>query len=600
MSAATTKGIDYFRFTNCKDRIFTATHPYKPNETVAFCFEDDSWHLLDILKPHEHNSCATISFSNVAPWLQYDVKQYVAHLWLRTGIDANMLQQLMVSIRHLGRILSGFTGTAIDLRANDAREFSRRFCELNLSGSSYQRTRRDLNRFIAFVRQQHPEDKENDFRVDFPLSKTFMPQHRPLEQSSEARIDAGRLAKIIDACTTDLQVYQDASDGYIDPSDDYAAYKAKSDRGCYLRRKHNSPHIDRGPTMPFLLGRAIKAQAVILAICVGRRAAAICNGSFNIRVKQVEWTNEVGHQEEGVMVRFRERKVRNVDEDVFCPGIFGELALQAIKTTKELTKKLRIKNPDLKEFLFIVPTKSISKAQVLRPQQINEYMNGQRGNGQGIRQRYNIPGPKVTTHNFRHTRATNMWVGGMQVHEVAYDLGHVSAEMTIRHYIVGKEESRRRLQFLMDHGAIRGVLEDFAGGRETLQARLGKRHVEIMKKQGRILTPTRYGYCALPASSGPCPTANRCYIGPGGAGEGCDHHILSPDALPALNEDKEVLETTINNSEGDPELRAWVQNHKNMLGIVNKNIERAETLQGLINECCNGDKDTCIGGSRIQ
>jgi hypothetical protein len=301
-----------------------------------------------------------------------------------------------------------------------------------------------------------------------------------------------------------------------------------------------------------------------------------------------------------VMVRFRERKIRNVDEDVFCPGVFGELALQAINTTKELTKKLRIKNPDLRNFLFIVPTHSMSKARVLRPQQINEYMNGQWGNGQGIRQRYNIPGPKITTHNFRHTRATNMWVGGMQVHEVAYDLGHASAEMTIRHYIVGKEESRKRLQFLMDHGAIRGVLEDFAGGREVIQARLGKRHVEIMEKQGRILTPTRYGYCALPASSGPCPTANRCYIGPGGNGEGCDYHVLSPDALCALNEDKEVLETIIKSSEAKPELRVWVQNHKNLLRIVNKNIERAGILQGLINEGSNEDKDICVGSSHIQ
>lgn len=280
-----------------------------------------------------------------------------------------------------------------------------------------------------------------------------------------------------------------------------------------------------------------------------------------------------------------------MDEEVHCPGVFGELALQAIQTAKELTEELRQLNPEWKEYLFIVPTKNIKTARVLRPQQINEYLNGQGTNAAGIMQRYNIPGGKITTHNFRATRATNAWLGGMQVHEVAYDLGHASAEMTVRHYIVGNEESRRRLQFLMEHGALSGALEDIVGGREIIQTRLGKRHVEIMKRQGRILTPTRYGYCALPACSGPCPTANPCYIGPGGSGEGCVHHVLSPDASVALYEDKDVLEYNIIIYEGDPDYGDWVRNQRNQLQIVNRDIERAESLQSLINGC--GSHETC-------
>jgi hypothetical protein len=212
----------------------------------------------------------------------------------------------------------------------------------------------------------------------------------------------------------------------------------------------------------------------------------------------------------------------------------------------------------------------------------------------GIRQRYKIPGEKITTHNFRHTRATNAWLGGLQVHEVAYDLGHASAEMTVRHYIVGNEESRRRLQFLMDHGALSGALEDLVGGREMIQTKLSKRHVEIMRRQGRILTPMRYGYCALPASSGPCPTCNPCYLGPGGSGEGCEHHVLSPDALSALDEDKEVLEYNIAMYKDDPQYGAWVENHRNQLEIVDKDVERAKNLQAQIRNC--GGHETCQCG----
>jgi hypothetical protein len=248
-------------------------------------------------------------------------------------------------------------------------------------------------------------------------------------------------------------------------------------------------------------------------------------------------------------------------------------------------------NPRLKKHLFIVPAKKIKVARMLRPQQINQYLNGQGGNNQGIRQRYGIPGGKITTHNFRATRATVAWMGGLQVHEVAYDLGHASAEMTVRHYIVGNDESRRRLQFLMDHGALSGALEDLVGGREIVRTKLSRRHVEIMKRQGRVLSPTRYGYCALPASSGPCPTGNVCYLGPDGSGEGCEHHVLSPDALPAYAEDKEVLDCVITEYEGDSQYVAWVQNHRNLLVIVNRDIERAKNLQARIGNC--GGPEAC-------
>ena len=311
----------------------------------------------------------------------------------------------------------------------------------------------------------------------------------------------------------------------------------------------------------------------------------MCNTPLDVRAKKVKWVNEAGQTEEGVSIRFRERKIRNVDEEVYCPDAFGELALRAIEATKELTKDLRRLNPGWKDYLFIVPAKTMRVARVLTPKQINEYLNGQGDNAQGIRQRYKITGKKITTHNFRHTRATAAWMGGMQVHEVAYDLGHASGEMTVRHYIVGNEESRRRLQFLMDHGALGGALEDLVGGREVIRTKLSSRHVEIMKRQGRVLTPTRYGYCALHATSGLCPTANACYIGPGACGGGCEHHVTSPDALPALREDKEALEASISANEGEAEFKAWVENQRNQLVIVIREIERAEDLRARVGHC---------------
>lgn len=595
MSAQPNRSIDYFRFTECTDRKITVAHRHKAGEVASFCFSDDSWLLLDLLRPHERRNGARIGFSRLPPWLREDAKRYIAHLWKRTEPSALELQQVMVALRDLGRLLPNFKGRPIDLRSRHAREFSRSYGKSDLSGGSFQRTRWMLNRFMAFVREQHPEVKDNDFKVEFPSSKTSRPEHQPLEKAQEAKIETDRLTRIIDACTADLKAYRDAKESYIDRSKNIRAYWARYARELRQRKKMGTPLRKSGPNLSQSLGRAIKGQATILAICVGRRAAAVCNTPYKVKTERVTWVTDAGVLEEGVRVRFRERKIRNVDEDVDCPDVFGELALQAIQTAKELTEELRRLHPEWKDYLFIIPGANNKTAGVLTPRQMNEYLNGQGVYG-GIRQRYKIPGGKITTHNYRHTRATSLWLGGLQVHEVAYDLGHASAEMTVRHYIVGKEESRRRLQFLMDHGALSGALEDLVGGREIVRTKLSRRHVEIMKRQGRVLSPTRYGYCALPASSGPCPTGNACYLGPGGTGEGCEHHVLSPDALSALGEDKEATDAVIAECEGDPQYAAWVQNHRNLLVIINRDIDRAKNLQARIDNC--GGPETCNCGDQ--
>lgn len=583
--------LDFTGFTEHPDRVVRVVRRHKPDETAAFCFGDDEWFLIDLLEPHEARWEARVGFAGLPPWLRDEAKRYIAHLWLRTWPKAIEIQQNMVALRDLGRLLQNFSGAPVDLRLRHSREFSRRYCEFELSGGTYQRTRRLLNRFITFVQRRHPEATELDFKVEFPRVKTLMPEYLPLEKSKDAKIEATRLAMIIDACTADVRSYMEAKEGYLDPLEDPAAYRAKSDRARYLRKKQGLPPVTRRPPLQCLLARAVKAQAVILAICTGRRAAAVCNTLVDVRATKVKWVNEAGQPEEGVSVRFRERKIRNVDEEVYCPDVFGELALRAIETAKDLTKDLRRFNPGWKDYLFIVPAKLRKAARVLKPRQINEYLNGEGDNPQGIRQRYDISGKKITTHNFRHTRATAAWLGGMRVHEVAYDLGHASGEMTARHYIVGNEESRRRLQFLMDHGALGGALEDLVGGREVVRTKLSPRHVEIMKRQGRVLTPTRYGYCALPATSGPCPTANPCYIGPGSCGEGCEHHVTSPDALPALREDREALEASISACEGEAELKAWAENQRNQLVIITREIARAEGLRRRVGHC---EKDGAI------
>lgn len=297
-----------------------------------------------------------------------------------------------------------------------------------------------------------------------------------------------------------------------------------------------------------------------------------------MRTEEVEWVNEAGQAERGVMVRFEEFKVSNAYEDVFCPGAFGELALYAIRTAEELTEELRANNPQWAEFLFLIPARRSKGAKVISPSTILLFLNGDRRHGKGLIQRHALPVEHLTTHIFRSTRATKAWAGGMQIHEVSYDLGHVDAVAAERFYVIGDEEKRRRFQSLMDHGALSGVMIDFAGGGELVQTTLGRRQVEALGTQGLIVSPTRYGYCAL-AGTGPCTRTTPCYLGPAVEDGGCDYHLLSPDAIPALEEDKEALEASITACGQDPTLRAWVSNQRNQLEVVNRNIETARRLR---------------------
>lgn len=562
-------------------RSFTVMRRDSPSISAIFSYEDDRWHLLDILRPYEKTFEATINFSNVKSWLRADAKAYVAHLWLTGCARANLIQQILGSLRRLGECFPKHRGTAIDLKPHQAKEFVRQYCKLGLSPVSNQGVRRRINNFMSFVRQRHP-GIDNRFELVFPRDKTHLPNFEPLEQAESKRISSQILAEIIDACVADLNAYLTEKKKFkhtdslesVEKRREYWRIKARERK---VRIKANIPKEQWAPRLVQLLGRAIKAQALILAICTGRRAAAICDTKLNVEAKKVGWVNQAGQREEVVLVRFRERKIRNVDEDVPCPDAYGDLVLNALKNAKSLTAELRLHNPELKEFLFLIPTKGHLHATVLTPSQLNRYINGQSTRAKGLLARYKIQCQRITVHNFRATRATNAWIGGLKIHEVAYDLGHTNADMTLRHYVIGREEDRRRLQECIDKGALSGALEDLVGGREVIEMRLDRRHLEIMNKHGRVLTPNRYGYCSLPATSGPCIRNVPCYIGPGVGLGGCDYHVLSPDALPALEEDEEILMASISKFEQNPAYRVWVQHQRVQLDIVRTKIREAKT-----------------------
>lgn len=574
-------------------RMFTTSRREIPDEVVTFGYAEDRWYLLDILKPHESQAFATVNF-DLPKWLVDDAKRFIAYLWLEVGTYGNEVQQIMTSLRYLGRLIPAVRGGPIALRQHHSLQFQRLVENEKISRTHRKGILWNVNRFVAYVRQIHPEAHGNNFLLQVPARGKDETRFRPLGQSTEKKLSTDVVAAIINACAADIKAYYEARVGY-----EYSGlvpetkeYQRVANRRCKRRNKAGLKPQGHPVKLRWWLSKAIKASAVILMICVGRRAGAVCSLANSVQPKEVTWTNEAGQTEHAVLIRFREEKVRNIEEDVTCPGAFGELAVQAIATVRDLTADLRVADPRWGGFLFLTPAHKRDRALVLTHLQVNNYLNGRCRSGNktdGLLKRFNIPCARVTTHNFRTTRATNLWRGGMQIHEVAQDLAHVGTEMTVRYYIVGTEESVRRLQKFMDHEALGGALIDFVGGQELAHERLSSRHVEIMREMGVVVVPTRYGYCAMHASLGPCDRTVPCYTGLDGVN--CEYHLMSPDALPALREDKEVVEANISEYGNSHGYAAWVTNNRNQLVVINKKIEEAEELKRRAE--CSGQSCHC-------
>jgi integrase len=547
---------------NRNDLAVVSASSSAPDTRSGLDFGSDVWSMEHLLRPHQRRSDGIANFSDLPGWLRPDSKEYARHRLEETAAEPRAIVFLLVALRYFGRLLPAFNGRPIDLRLKHAREFSRQLRRLDLSVTYNNGIKSAINQFMSFVRQKHPEVRDNNFQVVLPRVGA---KKRGAREQGQI-IDTNTEALIIDGCLSDLREYQQAKSAYID----YRKHWTEYSPGQVPKR--------RKITLRELYRRAIKGQAIILAICVGRRAAAVCDLPLDVRVERGQWTNEAGEIEHGVWVRFIENKVTRAYEDVFCPGAYGELAVRAIKTVKELTKDLRRDNPHVAQHLFLTPGHTRKSATVLSLDQMNHYLYRGYGHDSGLIERYDIPCGRVTTHAFRRTRATKAWRGGMQVHEVAADLGHLDVNIAPRHYIIGNETSRRRYETLMNHGALGGTMMNFIGGVEVVNIELGRRQVEVMSRQGRVLRPNRYGYCAL-AGTGHCVRTTPCYIGDTVDSEGCEHHVLSPDALPALEEDKEALEASIELNCTGQWCGQLEQSMRNQLVVINRRIERAAGLQ---------------------
>lgn len=345
----------------------------------------------------------------------------------------------------------------------------------------------------------------------------------------------------------------------------------------------------------YYLTRAIKAQAVRLQIGAARRISAILEipAAPKLKIHIVEARRVVE-------IQFRVGKTwgdEGLEEWVPCIDKFGEIAEDAIRTTQILTKDLRrVAAEEIREVLFLIPHNSFENVIPLSPKVLHEYIHtSQKGKDGGVLRRYGLEGLlNFELHHVRHTYTTHMVEEGGTIHDVAEYLGHTtfngSTTMAGVFYLAGGTEAmRQRTAEALKRGAATGLLFDAvarikieAMDEEAKKATVppnqlsfeqALQHVrsgDILEdipanaeeaasllNQKIVVNITRYGGCLLPATSGPCPTANPCPVGIVSMGDepkpgcGCKYLVLMPHSADQLSTDIGMMEAQLAKMHGE-------------------------------------------------
>ena len=370
------------------------------------------------------------------------------------------------------------------------------------------------------------------------------------------------------------------------------------------------------------LSRAIKAQALRLQLAAARRVSAILELPVEPKMKTLSAAGR--HILE---VQFVSRKTwgdEGLLENVPCIDQFADIANDAILTAQRLTKPLRmIASKGSEKFLFIIPDRSPDAAVKLSTKVLQEYVYTNQPGKAGLLRRYALDGLfNFEIHHARHTHSTHMIEAGGTLHDVARYLGHItfsgSTNIAGTFYLAGgTEEMRRQTADALRRGAATGIVFDGvarlkieAMGGEALDEPVPPNQLSFEEAKQRILSAdiledvpvdaeeaakllhqkvvfnvTREGGCLLPATTGPCPTANPCAIGiqPRGAeplpGCGCKYLVLLPNSADQLSRDIDIMEAQLAEMK-DESWAAWRSHTLTKLNHYKSLRIKAQSLNG--------------------
>lgn len=534
---------------------------------APYSFADSRWYVPNTHTPVAGRSQA-LSFEPLPRWLQHAARQRLAHLWLKEGARLGVLSQTLCALKALGRALPHYIGQPHSLGSAEARRIRKSLEAEYTSGrlrghTAHDRVKR-IKAFVMWLRLESDDAPTSRFTLELgPPVPSRRELEKPLAQSPTKFVPAQTLQSLLDACAEEELDYRRAAEALA------SLTEASGTRVNVARAQ-----------LTITRERAIKAQLIKLAVCVGRRAISLCSLPANVAVDK---TTVEGHP--GVWVRLRETKIRGVDEDVFCPYVWGDIASDAISKARAWAAESRSIASSSSTLLFVARQWGKGRQPyTLSPELLNRYLRSL------ITRRRVKCGDQlavITTHNFRTTLATKLVAGGMSAHDLSRYLGHFgSPDMAINSYVADIAGVKDIIERELAAGAAAGDVFELTRGRPVAIERLNSSTLQWYREHGVVYNPTMYGACALPTDGSVCVTANPCWLGRGENHEprstsacACEYAVLTPHGLSAMRHDGDVLSAQIQAYSGDPQYAHWVSHLSGNLERLQAHIAEAEHNQ---------------------
>lgn len=162
----------------------------------------------------------------------------------------------------------------------------------------------------------------------------------------------------------------------------------------------------------------------------------------------------------------------------------------------------------------------------------------------------------VHPHQLRHTYATTLVNGGMNLEALMAILGHVTPEMTLRYAHLASDTIRSAYDTAIAKSRSKTRLVAGPSG-QFVPDRIEWLHSEMIK------TRVAHGYCSRHLAAGPCPYSNIC--------EQCDNYAPGDEFRPALTAqlaDVHVLRD-------DADQRGWTDDtarHDNVIASLERHL----------------------------
>lgn len=552
--------------------------------SFRFSYPESRWYFLDALTQGKPADNAVCNFDRLPAWMRADARKCMASAWLERNRPAGTLAGYMNGMALLAKAFPAFQGGLLELTSRQGREFTaflqREIDEGTFSPASCASALVALRAVFRTLRML-PENEHRpcEFVVRAPqaVRRHVARQKTAFNARPEKVIPDQTIAALLRACREEEAAYESVLAGAADAQELVLGSRGVTGPGHARCRG-------------ILRNRAIQAQLLKFAICFGRRISALCALPVAPELEEVKTPRG-----RVLLLYVYEAKLKKATEVARAPGLFADLASDALAKAIRYTAEYRVGAGELADHLFLMSSHRTKDrpVKVITGSDFNRYLSGispEEGvlGEHSLIARYGITingkPARITSHNFRTTRLTRIAErAGPTV--ASQDAGHLSPDMTSHFYIAATGAMRERAERALRQGAYTGEVADMIAGRAEGE-RVSLRMVQRLMKQDQpmMVNVTRYGLCFLQAETGPCPTGNACWLGVNpdapeiAAGRGCEWQGLTAAAIPALEHDEKTLLAQIELYAANPGFRHFVPNLERRLEIVRVQLARARAF----------------------